>query len=311
MNYPVQGGAADVMHRAMRLLFERYRDWRGVTPALTVHDEILLEADAACADQVGSPLDRRDGRGFPRCSSEWADAVSWSPLVWVGPGPRRRPTAMRGGRRSAAGSGGLAVRRGRGGVFILIKRPWYVAFLAETPAEAGEGSDAALEDALFRRRREGAPRPTACAAPTDVWLFARLRRQCNRWAPRWFESLAFRRYVSGECGENTEPFDAKASLRRKLAGRVRSRRHLHDLVPTCKAQKPIIRPPLAEQPENRDLIIFCWRSTSTVKKAIVREFRAQSQSTLIAFRGKTETGRSVGDTDPNSIAALVKSTLAK
>ena len=27
MNYPVQGGAADVMHRAMRLLFERYRDW--------------------------------------------------------------------------------------------------------------------------------------------------------------------------------------------------------------------------------------------------------------------------------------------
>ena len=34
MNYPVQGGAADVMHRAMRLLFERYRDWPGnVQPA--------------------------------------------------------------------------------------------------------------------------------------------------------------------------------------------------------------------------------------------------------------------------------------
>jgi hypothetical protein len=29
MNYPVQGGAADVMHRAMRLLFERSRDWPG------------------------------------------------------------------------------------------------------------------------------------------------------------------------------------------------------------------------------------------------------------------------------------------
>ena len=40
-NYPVQGGAADVMHRAMRLLFERYRDWPGnVLPVLTVHDEI-------------------------------------------------------------------------------------------------------------------------------------------------------------------------------------------------------------------------------------------------------------------------------
>jgi hypothetical protein len=56
MNYPIQGAAADVMHRAMRLLFERYRDWRGVTPALTVHDEILVEADAACADQVGALL---------------------------------------------------------------------------------------------------------------------------------------------------------------------------------------------------------------------------------------------------------------
>ena len=57
MNYPVQGGAADVMHRAMRLLFERYRDWPGnVLPVLTVHDEILVEVDVAVADQVGSLL---------------------------------------------------------------------------------------------------------------------------------------------------------------------------------------------------------------------------------------------------------------
>jgi hypothetical protein len=57
MNYPVQGGAADVMHRAMRLLFERYRDWPGnVLPVLTVHDEILVEVDVAFAGQVGSLL---------------------------------------------------------------------------------------------------------------------------------------------------------------------------------------------------------------------------------------------------------------
>jgi|SRR5271163_1403652 thioredoxin 1 len=47
--------------------------------------------------------------------------------------------------------------------------------------------------------------------------------------------------------------------------------------PTCKAQKPIIDS-LAEQPENRDLIIFAVDFDS--QKAIVREFRAQSQSTL-------------------------------
>jgi DNA polymerase I-like protein with 3'-5' exonuclease and polymerase domains len=57
MNYPVQGGAADVMHRAMRLLFERYRDWPGnVLPVLTVHDEVLVEVDVGAADRVGSLL---------------------------------------------------------------------------------------------------------------------------------------------------------------------------------------------------------------------------------------------------------------
>jgi hypothetical protein len=57
MNYPVQGGAADVMHRVMRLLFERYHDWPGnVLPVLTVHDEVVVEADVAVAEQVGSLL---------------------------------------------------------------------------------------------------------------------------------------------------------------------------------------------------------------------------------------------------------------
>jgi len=57
MNYPVQGGAADVMHRAMRLLFERYRDWPGnVKPVSTVHDEILVEVDIASAELVASLL---------------------------------------------------------------------------------------------------------------------------------------------------------------------------------------------------------------------------------------------------------------
>jgi DNA polymerase I-like protein with 3'-5' exonuclease and polymerase domains/predicted P-loop ATPase len=56
-NYPVQGGAADVMHRAMRLLLERHSDWPGhAKPVLTIHDEILVEADADQADAFGSLL---------------------------------------------------------------------------------------------------------------------------------------------------------------------------------------------------------------------------------------------------------------
>jgi len=75
--------------------------------------------------------------------------------------------------------------------------------------------------------------------------------------------------------------------------------------PTCKAQEPIIDS-LAERSANKDLVIFLFDFDS--QKPIVRNFRAQSQSTLIAYRGTTETARSVGDTDPGSIAALVQST---
>ena len=78
--------------------------------------------------------------------------------------------------------------------------------------------------------------------------------------------------------------------------------------PTCKAQKPIIDA-LAKQRETDRLVIFDVDFDS--QKPVVRDFRAQSQSTLIAFNGKTETGRSVGDTNPHSIARLVKSALPK
>ena len=74
--------------------------------------------------------------------------------------------------------------------------------------------------------------------------------------------------------------------------------------PTCKVQKPIVDS-LAGKPENADLVIF--DVDFDTEKDVVRGFNAHMQSTLIAFRGDTETGRSVGDTDPASIAALVQS----
>ncbi|TCT07676.1 thioredoxin family protein [Aquabacter spiritensis] len=78
--------------------------------------------------------------------------------------------------------------------------------------------------------------------------------------------------------------------------------------PTCRAQKPILAA-LAAQPENTSLFIFAVDFDT--QKAVVRELGAQSQSTLVAFQGKTETGRSVGDTNPASIAALVRSAVGK
>jgi len=75
--------------------------------------------------------------------------------------------------------------------------------------------------------------------------------------------------------------------------------------PTCKAQAPILSELMAE-PKFKDLIYFVVDFDS--QKDAVKYFGARMQSTLIAFKGATETSRSVGDTEP-SIAALLNKTL--
>jgi thioredoxin len=78
------------------------------------------------------------------------------------------------------------------------------------------------------------------------------------------------------------------------------------MAPSCAAQEPIIDK-LTAAPADKNLVIF--RVDFDSQKAAVRAFGARSQSTLIAFHGGTETGRSVGDTDANSIGKLLHSAL--
>lgn len=75
--------------------------------------------------------------------------------------------------------------------------------------------------------------------------------------------------------------------------------------PTCRAQEPIINAVAAAR-GNEGLVVF--RVHFDDQKAEVRRFGAQRQSTLIAYRGSRETARSVADTNPERIAALVAST---
>jgi len=76
--------------------------------------------------------------------------------------------------------------------------------------------------------------------------------------------------------------------------------------PTCAAQRPILSEVMA-QPKFKDLVYFVVDFDS--QKDAVKFFGARVQSTLIAFKGTTETGRSVGDTERSSIAALLNKTL--
>jgi len=76
--------------------------------------------------------------------------------------------------------------------------------------------------------------------------------------------------------------------------------------PTCKAQKPILSE-LMSAPKFKDLVYFVIDFDK--QKDAVKYFGVRMQSTLIAFKGEKETGRSVGDTERSSIAALLNKTL--
>ena len=76
--------------------------------------------------------------------------------------------------------------------------------------------------------------------------------------------------------------------------------------PTCRAQAPILSQ-LESEPKYTGLVVF--HVDFDTQKDAVRRFGARMQSTLVAFKGGAETGRSVGDTNPDLIAALLATTL--
>jgi thioredoxin 1 len=76
--------------------------------------------------------------------------------------------------------------------------------------------------------------------------------------------------------------------------------------PTCKAQAPILAD-LEKDPKFQNLVVVHVDFDS--QKDAVKRFGARVQSTLIAFKDGKETARSVGVTDPASIAALLDKTL--
>jgi thioredoxin 1 len=104
----------------------------------------------------------------------------------------------------------------------------------------------------------------------------------------------------------TKAFDAQAFKAAQGAGDPILVDVFAPWCPTCAAQQQVLDK-LKDKPELAKLTVF--KVDYDNQPDVVRSFGARSQSTLVAFKGNTETGRSVGDTDSDSIEALLSSTL--
>ncbi len=111
-------------------------------------------------------------------------------------------------------------------------------------------------------------------------------------------------FMSAALAGPATPFTQEAFNAAQAAGSPILIEVAADWCPTCKAQAPILEK-LAASPKFKDVKMF--RVDFDAQKAVVKQLGARSQSTLIVFKGKTERGRSVGDTQ----AAAIESLLAK
>ena len=100
----------------------------------------------------------------------------------------------------------------------------------------------------------------------------------------------------------TVPYTAAAFDTAQKAGRPMLVEVHAPWCPTCKAQAPILSN--IQKGKDYDKMLVLHVDFDSQKDAL-RRFGAQMQSTLIVFKDGKETGRSTGDTNPASIAALV------
>jgi thioredoxin 1 len=102
--------------------------------------------------------------------------------------------------------------------------------------------------------------------------------------------------------EDRLPFDQAAFEAAQAAGKPILVEVWASWCPTCKAQAPILAR-LKSEPRFKQLVSF--GIDFDTQKDLMKRFNVQTQSTLIVFKGKQETGRSTGVTDPAAIESLL------
>ena len=103
-----------------------------------------------------------------------------------------------------------------------------------------------------------------------------------------------------------QPFDQAAFEAAQAAGKPILVEISAPWCPICKAQAPTLAR-LKSEPRFKELVSF--NIDFDTQKDLLRQFNVQKQSTLIVFKGKQETGRSTGVTDPGAIETLLEKSI--
>jgi thioredoxin 1 len=111
--------------------------------------------------------------------------------------------------------------------------------------------------------------------------------------------------MESHSANSIRPFTTAALAAAQRAGRPILVDVHADWCPVCRAQAPVISRLVAD-PANANVVFL--RLNFDTQRRERTALRATSQSTLIAFRGRRETGRLMGVSDAAQITRLVAST---
>ena len=104
--------------------------------------------------------------------------------------------------------------------------------------------------------------------------------------------------VSAEIPFNQAQFDATRAAGKPVAVVFHA-----DWCPTCRAQAPVLKE-LAQSPELKPVTLYV--ADFDAEKALKKSLGVTTQSTIVVFKNGREVARSTGDTQQESLAALLR-----
>ena len=113
-------------------------------------------------------------------------------------------------------------------------------------------------------------------------------------------------FTAAAVAQDKKPFDRAAFEAAQAQGKPILIDVSAPWCPTCRAQAPILSK-LLRDPRFKNMVAFNVDYDS--QKDVLRKLNVQRQSTLIVYKGKQEAGRSVADTNPASIEAMLSKAL--